>query len=504
MEICRLTNFRNGLATNSSSTHSIIYKNKDEMFKDLNIFELDFYGRFDRTIAATKEAKIKYVLAAIYYNIDLVNNLLPRYPQMKKYFDLIKKNIETWNCDFGMAERGSITTDNFQLDLEFLTGVIENPEIIIVGGSDEEDFVWEMMNTHDVINTNFKYDIPCKDKKKCVQKNGNYWVVFTKQNICTDKKITGRFRFSSNKELLPLYPELIDLKLTNKCSHACPFCFMDSKNNVVEKDNLPFISNLVKSLPLITEFSIGGGNILLYPKLEEVFSILKEGNHIINVTINEKDCETILNDENFKRIFSEYVDGIGISVIGTNNIESIVSFKEYYNNKYITLHVIPELIGVKKICEIKNNLLTRGYCIPFLFLGYKENGRGKLCQHKKLTKDELKEMFDDLGYVSIDTTFANTYYDYLKDNFYIEKSITINEGEFSMYADAVEGVFYKSSYHLDKPYALKCYSGNLKDKVIKKYSIREIFASIRSDNNLKPAPDEEYELKNFYNNINLY
>lgn len=38
MKVFKIINFRKGLATNSSSTHSIIYKNKDDMFKDLNIF----------------------------------------------------------------------------------------------------------------------------------------------------------------------------------------------------------------------------------------------------------------------------------------------------------------------------------------------------------------------------------------------------------------------------------------------------------------------------------
>ena len=67
MKIIYLKNFRKGYATNSSSTHSVIYKNKDEMFEDLNIFELNFYDRFDKTIAASNEAKIKYIDAHIIY-----------------------------------------------------------------------------------------------------------------------------------------------------------------------------------------------------------------------------------------------------------------------------------------------------------------------------------------------------------------------------------------------------------------------------------------------------
>ena len=62
MKVFRIENFRKGLATNSSSTHSIIYKNKEDLFEDLNIFEEDYYGRCTETIAVSKKAKIKYII----------------------------------------------------------------------------------------------------------------------------------------------------------------------------------------------------------------------------------------------------------------------------------------------------------------------------------------------------------------------------------------------------------------------------------------------------------
>jgi len=72
MKAVYLKNFRKGLATNSSSTHSLIYRNDGELFKDLDIFECDYYDRSTSTIAASREAKIKYVLADIMYNEPLV------------------------------------------------------------------------------------------------------------------------------------------------------------------------------------------------------------------------------------------------------------------------------------------------------------------------------------------------------------------------------------------------------------------------------------------------
>jgi len=53
-----LKNFRRGYATNSSSTHSLIYRNKGELFKDLDIFETDYYDRCTSTIAASKDGEL--------------------------------------------------------------------------------------------------------------------------------------------------------------------------------------------------------------------------------------------------------------------------------------------------------------------------------------------------------------------------------------------------------------------------------------------------------------
>ena len=97
MKIVYLKNFRRGLATNSSSTHSLIYRNDGELFKDLDIFECNYYGRFTSTIAASREAKIKYVLASIMYEEPLVKIMSSFYPEMKQYYPKIKDAMKKGN-----------------------------------------------------------------------------------------------------------------------------------------------------------------------------------------------------------------------------------------------------------------------------------------------------------------------------------------------------------------------------------------------------------------------
>ena len=83
MRIARIVNRRSGLATNSSSTHSVIYKNKGDVFGDLNIFDERYYDRCTRTIAASREAKIRYIFGNCFRKTELVE-LLQHGLQMKQ------------------------------------------------------------------------------------------------------------------------------------------------------------------------------------------------------------------------------------------------------------------------------------------------------------------------------------------------------------------------------------------------------------------------------------
>ena len=232
MRTVYLKNFRKGFATNSSSTHSVIYRNKEDLFKDLDIFELNYYDRFDNTIAASKEAKIKYVAANIMWHDKLYEIMSLYYPQMNEYKELIKKT-----------------------------------------------------------------------------------------------------------------------------------------------------KNLLKKL--------------------------------------------------------------------------------YDNNLY-----------------------------DILFLGYKTNGRGVTQKHNRLTNEDLTYILEDAYSINVDTTFANTYKDWLQNNFDIKYSITFEEGEYSMYIDGVTENAYKSSYQLDKPYNLTYTTMNLQARNKEWFEVIDAFKNIRKDNGFENIEKE--------------
>jgi hypothetical protein len=491
MRAVYLKNFRKGFATNSSSTHSLIYRNKGEVFDDLNIFRLNYYDRFDETIAASKEAKIKYIAADIFYNEKLFNLMCNMYPEMKKYADLAEEQRKEEDGEkFGMYTRGRLyfsKSSELEATIDYLKNVIEDDDIIIVGGSDERDFVYETIKGHE--------DIPSPDDTKddCgIVKNGNYWVGYG---------YDGKIRFKTEKgDCIPSYPELCDIRITNKCNNGCKFCYMDSTMSGKHAD-IDALKKIIDGLSTKyfdryskrVEFAVGGGNILLYPHLEELFHYMKEKGHIVNTTINAKDCEKVISDENLYRIFRYYVSGIGISVSEESDLYYLVKFRKAFTGndyKHIMIHMIPEFLGVRKTRDLVNKLQKMEY-YSVLFLGYKTNGRGISQEYHNFTDDDLKALFNEMYCISIDTTFAKKYHHWLKDNFDTDYTLTLNEGEYSMYIDGVEEVAYKSSYQLDKPYSLKAdnYEGYRKNW----FSPIEAFSNIRKDNGFKVYGEENTE-----------
>lgn len=503
-----LKNFRKGFATNSSSTHSLIYKNKEDMFEDLNIFGVNYFDRFTENIAASREAKIKYVFHAIWWNDELVKLLSAFYPEMKEYYSLAKEAGEHDGYDkFGMYSRGSFSNKDVLFSAEYLRHIIDCEDIVIIGGSDEMDFVYDTKRGHQEVPTADDIDewfSKTGEHNNNPIKNGNYyvaygnrWVTNDAPNNRYDTEDSGtRFRYCTNGKVrfmvedgtpTPEYPELIDLRITNRCDHGCPFCFMNSDNKQPDAD-IKELETFINNLQIKTEFSIGGGNVLLYPHLEKLFKSLKEHGHIVNTTINVKDCDRIMNDEALKQLFIEYVDGIGVSVFDRADVEKYEEFREALKHedsygrtvhKYTVMHIVPEYLGFEKTKEV---LSAAGYN-EVLLLGYKETGRGKKCKHTVFTKDQLRKLIGERHLnLLVDTQFAKTYAEFIDETFDTEYTLTPNEGEYSLYIDGITMNAYKSSYETDKPYFVGDEFDKPWDKRNKeRYSLKKAFENVRKD-----------------------
>lgn len=245
------------------------------------------------------------------------------------------------------------------------------------------------------------------------------------------------------------FPESIDLKITNYCEHECSFCHESSnrygKHSTLE--NIKAIINKLKLKPGV-EIAIGGGNPLYYPSITEVLILLKEHSLIANITINE--CELGMTGivsflEAMQK--AKLLYGIGIST----NSHRGSQFDGFDKLKNIVFHCIIgnttpfDVLRFDRPCNI-------------LLLGNKHYGRGekyfkndqptidfwKYHLPMVLSRKDIHISFDNLAIEQLElkkvlsTETWNKYY-------------MGDDGEFSLYIDAVKMQWAKNSISKRKP-----------------------------------------------------
>lgn len=164
----------------------------------------------------------------------------------------------------------------------------------------------------------------------------------------------------------PLFPESIDIKISDYCDLGCKYCHEQSTVKGLHGD-LQNLKQIIKDLPAGVELAIGGGNPLSHPDLLNFLQFLKDKGIIANLTVNQGHLKEYYNLlENL--IVNNLVHGLGISIT-SNNFDYIKLLKKLSNN--IVFHVIA---GINKV-DIIDNLIQLGDA-KVLVLGYKQFGRG--------------------------------------------------------------------------------------------------------------------------------
>lgn len=271
-------------------------------------------------------------------------------------------------------------------------------------------------------------------------RNGDY--------TCTMLSDGTKIRYNNLDSFHPEKPESIDLKITNKCfgngNGLCPMCHENSSPNGKHGDilNLPFLDTM---LPY-SEVAIGGGSALLHPKLVTFLRSLKERKLIANMTVNQID---LIQSSIFLKhlVDDKLIYGLGVSLTDASDgfIETVKKFPN------AVIHVINGLVTVDELKRLAGNNLK------ILILGYKEFRRGKalydvIGDDIEAKKSELYEVlpeivndgwfdcvsFDNLAIKQLEPKRVMTEEEY--ESFYMG-----SDGEFTLYVDAVERKFAKSS-----------------------------------------------------------
>lgn len=274
-----------------------------------------------------------------------------------------------------------------------------------------------------------------------VYKNGN--------TIVEIKDDGTKIRYVPDDQIAhPIFPESIDLKITNRCSMGCPMCHEKSYPDGAHADlNNPILDTLHP----FTELAIGGGNPMSHPDLKDFLLRMKRKQVICNITVHWKTfCEQY---ETLKHYTEEkMIYGLGVSVNEDIPDDVIELFKEF---KHLVVHVIIGVADFKLIQKLYDNNLN------ILLLGYKDFGKGKdycIENHAEIDMKiieiatNLPSMVNHFRAVSFDNLAINQLElnKVLKPEAFKQMYMG-NDGEYTMYIDFVEKRFAKSSTEEYRP-----------------------------------------------------
>lgn len=267
---------------------------------------------------------------------------------------------------------------------------------------------------------------------------------------CTMFSDGTKIRWNDKDSFNAIKPESIDLKITNMCNMECGMCHENSTPNGKHGDilNLPFIDTMFP----YSEIAIGGGNPLSHPDLVEFLEHLKERKIIASMTVNQ--MHFMQNIDLLKELTDKkLIYGLGISYIGGSNKNCIEAIKQFPN---AVIHVINGIVHMDGLEALANNDLK------ILVLGYKEFRRGKALYDECGSQiDSLKSQFYDmLPKIVNDGWFKCISFDNLAIKQLEPRRLMSEEdyasfymgddGSFTMYIDAVNRQFAKSSVSTER------------------------------------------------------
>lgn len=235
------------------------------------------------------------------------------------------------------------------------------------------------------------------------------------------------------------WPLSVDLKITEKCQHSCPWCHESSGIFGVHGIPDQIISHL-KGLPKTTEIAIGGGNPLLHPELQKIVSSL---GCIVNMTVRDKDLTP-----DTKLPSGLTAIGISISEEGPD-LEKIIYGLPLDLQKTWVAHLILGVTSLETYRRVKK-ISPR-----ILWLGYKTWGRGKNWAPMDWRETEVEITKDLNGKYNGILAFDNLSITQLriKDKMLKSEWEAFYQGpEFSrsMYIDGVRGMYAPSSTSSDR------------------------------------------------------
>lgn len=444
MTLLRTSNVRLGFATNSSSTHSIVVLGKGD--KKLESRPAEGWYGWEPFVLTDRGDKLDYLAWQLYFSLvedvghavavavahewlgyegDFSEGCIDHQSQL--FFPHARERLEgpCW------GERRGVCHE-FILDFkEFLL----REEVIVLGGSDNSDDPpgW---NFPDRRYTEYLFS-PNTEGQLVVLKIGPDW--WTVINTKTGAKVRLSFAKDPTPLLRSRVPELVDMKITDKCYQGCQFCYQDSKPNGEHADSDVVGGFLWKLGELGTlEVAFGGGEPTKHPDLPKFLNEVRRYGIIPNFS-----TATLFWSEALVAAAQEYLGAFALSVEKATDVGRLYEFCRQ-TGLYGTAQFVVGAHPPERLFEVAR--AARDLRITLTLLGFKRVGRG--ASFEPIEQGEWVEPLLEIGpRLSVDTSIVAQYGERLVEEGVSDKLMVGSEGCFSMYIDAVARKAAVSSYH---------------------------------------------------------
>lgn len=453
----KLDNLRIGFATNSSSSHSIILTKKDYEFtvdidkndyvfdlEDTDIMELEYNDIVSNSI----KNKIIYFLMGFvydnYYSEKSENKIIENILNLDGFRDLIKKE----KIDL------SILIPKIQDQIEDISLNVCSDFIDYTKKNDKK--VFRAIINDFILNNNIGFLIDNETniisylrefilRGVNLQYKNGYLYYF---NTLNGLKIRFERTDSLNKQKI-LIPDLIDLKITDRCNYNCEFCYQGSTIDGCEstlEEQIKTIKYLDKMN--VFEIAVAGGDPT--KQFEQLIKACKNEN--LKISLNT----TTRNYKKGFEIINNNLDNPNFGAIGFSitSMKDLLEFSKFdfscipFNKKAIQF--CPAFFKKEEIEEILNFAINHE--IRLVFLGYKKIGRG--LNYNPINSNYIKDVeyiIKNLnnnsweGIVDFDQVMIDEISSEFKDKLSVF-SFNFEEGKTSMYLDLVDKKLGLSSY----------------------------------------------------------
>lgn len=452
----KIENIRLGLATNSSSTHSIIF-NLDARSRDWEDCEFGW----DEFCCNCEDSKRMYLSAVLYHNLhESVGNDIAR-AVVESWVETELKELESGDWFYGIDHQSLMTlpvnAQTGQPDKEFFKELLAyylDPKLAIVGGNDNDGpKIFTKGREDHLVETDGH------DKTHVCRKDPNtgHWVLFNRYN---GTKIRMHFDKDAPDYAKAFAPELVDIKITDYCPIGCAYCYQDSTKEGVHGD-WKFIESLAYSLKDmgVFEVALGGGEPTMHPDFVKILKKFRGYGIVPNFTTRSHKW---LKDDKVREAVKKYAGKFAVSVSRVYDMErawhladEFAMSKSEYNydeRRHQCRMGFQYVMGSTKQDEFRDLIRAIPYGCEMTLLGYKEVGRGST--YKPYKYGGWLQVVKDVGEhksIGIDTSLANQHKDAILEA--VDKRlVTFEEGKFSMYVDAVTQRAAPSSYCSEDEY----------------------------------------------------